>query len=79
MVDDFITTMKTPIDFETEIGAANDFAQLRVIGKFGAIIAFFIALMLLIPNPMEGRLTIASLALIIGCVSGLMIRTSKKP
>lgn len=78
-VDRFITTMKTPIDFEAEVGAANDLTQLKVIGAFGAAIAIFIALMMFIPNPMEGRLTIAALALIIGSVSGLMIRASKSP
>ena len=76
MVDTFITTMKTPIDFETEIGAANDTAQLKVIGTFGAVIAGFIGLMLFIPNPAEGRLAIASLAIIIGSVSAVMIRAS---
>lgn len=74
MVDQFITTMKTPIDFEAEIGVGNDRAQLKVIGWFGAAIAIFIAAMLIIPNPPTGRLAIAALALIIGGVSALMIR-----
>lgn len=73
-VDDFIKTMKTPIDFETEVGEGNDLAQLKVIGKFGAAIAIFIAFMLLIPNPLNGRLSIAALSLIIGCISALMIK-----
>jgi len=66
--------MKTPIDFETEVGEGNDLAQLNVIGKFGAAIAIFIALILFIPNPIEGRITIAALALVIGTVSVLMIK-----
>jgi len=78
MVDNFITTMKTPIDFDAEVGSANDLAQLKVIGVFGAVIAIFIALMLFIPNSIDGRFTIAALALIIGSVSGLMIRASKR-
>jgi SSS family transporter len=78
MVDNFITTMKTPIDFDSEVGAANDWAQLKVIGLFGTVIAVFIALMLLIPNPLGGRITIATLALIIGSLSGLMILASKR-
>ena len=78
MVDNFITTMKTPIDFDAEVGAANDLAQLKVIGIFGTVIAVFIALMLLIPNPLGGRITIAALALIIGSLSGLMILASKR-
>jgi len=78
MVDKFITTMKTPIDFETEVGAGNDLAQLKVIGRFGVAIAVFIALMLLIPNPVSGRLAIAILALIIGIVSCLMIKVGSR-
>ena len=73
-VDSFIKTMKTPINFETEVGEGNDTAQLNVIGKFGAAIAAFIALMLIIPNPLEGRFVIAALALVIGSVSALMIK-----
>ena len=77
-VDAFIKNMKTPIDFETEIGGGNDLAQLKVIGRFGVAIALFIAAMLIIPNPLGGRLAIAFLALIIGGVSMLMLRASSK-
>jgi SSS family transporter len=73
MVDIFISTMKTPIDFETEVGEGNDLAQLKVIGRFGLAIAVFIGGMLIIPNPAEGRVAIAALALIIGSVSLLMV------
>ena len=78
MVDNFIKTMKTPINFETEVGEANDLAQLNVIGKFGAAIAIFIAFMLIIPNPMEGRIAIAVLALVIGSLSLFMIKAGSK-
>ena len=78
MVDKFITNMKTPIDFKTEVGESNDLAQLNVIGKFGAAIAIFIAFMLIIPNPMGGRLAIASLALVIGSISAWMIKAGSK-
>jgi len=78
MVDQFITTMKTPIDFETEVGQGNDLAQLRVIGWFGAAIAGFVAMMLIIPNPVDDRLAIASLALVIGSVSALMIKAGSR-
>lgn len=74
MVDEFITTMKTPIDFKNEVGDGNDLAQLKVIGIFGAAIAIFIAIMLILPNPAGGRLAIGALALIIGSISALMIR-----
>jgi len=78
MVDTFITTMKTPIDFKAEIGDANDAAQLKVIGRFGLAIAVFIGAMLIIPNPLTGRFAIAVLALIIASLSALMIRQGSK-
>ena len=78
MVDSFFKLMKTPIDFEKEIGEGNDLRQLSAIGRFGAVVAGFIALLLLIPNPMEGRVAILVLALVIGGVSGLMIMAGRK-
>lgn len=78
MVDSFIEEMKTPIDFDTEVGAGNDLAQLKTIGWFGAVIAIFIALLLMIPNPTGGRYAIAALAVIIGSVSALMIKAGSK-
>ena len=77
-VDKFIQTMKRPIDFKTEVGEGNDMAQLKIIGRFGLTISAFIALMLVIPNPTAGKLSIASLALIIGAISLLMIKAGSK-
>ena len=76
MVDRFFTTMKTPIDFEKEIGEGNDPKQLFIIGRFGLIVSGCITLMLLIPNPTQGRLAILALALVTGGISGLMIRAA---
>ena len=78
MVDDFFKTMKTPIDFEKEIGEGNDLRQLTVIGRFGAAVAVFIALLLFIPNPIKGKIAILILALFIGGISALMIRAGRK-
>lgn len=78
LVDKFFTTMKTPIDFEKEVGMGNDVRQLNAIGRFGAAVAGFIALLLFIPNPIKGRMFILILALVIGSVSALMLREAKK-
>jgi len=78
MVDSFFKLMKTPIDFEKEIGEGNDLRQLTAIGRFGVVVAGFIALLLFIPNPFEGRMAILVLALVIGGVSGLMIKAGKR-
>jgi len=77
-VDKFFTKMKTPIDFQTEIGEGNDMRQLITIGRFGLSVAVFVVLLLAIPNPLKGRIAILVLAVIIGIVSGLMIRTGNK-
>jgi len=77
-VDSFFKLMKTPIDFEKEIGQGNDARQLTAIGRFGAVVAVFIALLLIIPNPLEGRMAILTLALAIGGISVLMIWAGKK-
>ncbi len=77
-VDEFFKTMKTPIDFEEEIGEGNDLRQLTTIGWFGAAVAVFIALLLFIPNPMQGRIAILVLSLFIGCIGVLMIRAGRK-
>jgi len=77
-VEAFVKNMKTPIDFETEVGEGNDLAQLKVIGRFGLAIALFIGAMLVIANPFGGRLAIAVLALTIGGISALMLRASSK-
>jgi hypothetical protein len=79
MVDKFFTKMRTPIDFDKEIGAGNDLSQLTAIGRFGIAVAGFIALMLIIPNPLEGKIVILVLAVTIGLISGLMLKAGKKP
>ena len=78
MVDKFITNMKTPIDFKTEVGQGNDAAQLKIIGQFGLAVAVFISSMLVIPNPSTGRLAIFVLALVIGSISLLMMKLGSK-
>ena len=77
-VDNFLSKIRTPIDFENEIGEGNDQSQLLAIGRFGSAITGFIALLLLIPNPIEGRIAILTLALIIGAVSALMLKAGNK-
>ena len=54
----FFTRMHTPVDFEKEVGAANDTQQLSMIGGFTIAVAIFICLLLLIPNNLTGRLSI---------------------
>jgi SSS family solute:Na+ symporter len=48
--------MRTPINFEREIGEASDHQQARVIGLLSLCYGGFITLLALIPNPPAGRL-----------------------
>ena len=65
----FFTRMHTPVDFEKEIGQANDAVQLRMIGFFAGAMGLFIAVLLLVPNEMSGRVAIA-------CIAGFMLAAS---
>ncbi len=58
----FFQQMFTPVDFRAEVGAVADFHQLRVIGRYALLMGALILLLLLIPNPVSGRVTIAALA-----------------
>ncbi len=79
-VDTFFETMHTPVDFEKEVGGANDTFQLRMMGQFGMAAALFIALLLLIPNTGSARVSIAFVAIFIGLVSTLLLMAGyRKP
>ncbi|MGZ0656372.1 sodium:solute symporter family transporter [Coraliomargarita sp. W4R72] len=64
-VDEFFETMHRPVDFEKEVGKANDNLQLLIMSRFALVIGVLIALLLFIPNPMAGRLSILAVSLVI--------------
>jgi Na+/proline symporter len=72
-VDAFFVRMKTPVDFKTEIGEANDGSQLAILGGFTATTGLLLFVLLLIPNPLEGRLLISALAGTVSLSGGAMI------
>ncbi len=78
MVESFFKTKKTPIDFEQEIGEGNDGRQWTAMGRFVAAVAGIGTLLLIISNPMKGRLAILSLALVIAVISSLMMKAGKR-
>ncbi len=55
---EFFDRMLTPVDFEKEIGIPNDLRQLKIIGSFAAVIGGVICMLVLLPNPLIGRLGI---------------------
>ena len=77
-VDDFFTAMRTPIDFEKEIGEAKDEVQSNTLGVLCLIYGGFVTLMALVPNPVTGRLAFLFCGGLIGGVGWLLYRASKK-
>jgi SSS family transporter len=69
-VDTFFRIMRTPVNFEEEVGLANDADQLTIIGSFLMVIGGGILLLMTIDNPwtLQGRLGILILG---GFIFGL--------
>jgi len=55
-VEQFFIQMRTPVDFQREIGAGSDHQQATVLGMLCLWYGVFISLLALIPNPLIGRL-----------------------
>ena len=70
---DFFDRMLMPVDFEKEIGAPNDLRQLKIIGNFAAIIGGLICTLVLLPNPLIGRLGILFVGGFVLVVGGVFI------
>lgn len=71
-VDHFFTTMHTPIDFEKEVGQANDSSQLKIIGGFAVLVGIFVGTLAALPNPLSGRISILAVGGFVALVGGLM-------
>ena len=65
--------MHTPVDFEKEVGEGNDHEQLKILGLFSVIVGVFLALLMFLPNPLEGRLAIGFVAIFVGGVGALFV------
>lgn len=77
-VDAFFTAMKTPIDFEKEVGEAKDNKQSRMLGILCFVYGGFVLLLMLVPNPLVGRLAFLFCGGVIAGVGGLLYRASKR-
>lgn len=69
----FYRTMHTPVDFEKEIGRNNDYEQLLVMGRLSLALGLILGTLLLIPNPLSGRITIAAMSASIILLGALML------
>lgn len=77
-VDNFFTAMRTPIDFEKEVGEAKDSVQSKTLGILCLIYGGFVTLMMLVPNLPSGRIAFLFCGGLIGGVGMLLYRASKK-
>lgn len=83
-VDEFFRQMRTPVDFAREIGAdaENDAQQYRTLGLMCLIYGAFVFLLVLIPNPLTGRLSMMFCSAALLAVGGLLywnyLRTQSK-
>lgn len=77
-VEAFFAAMRTPIDFETEVGEAKDHAQSRLLGILCFIYGGFVLLLMFVPNPMLGRSAFLFCGALIAGVGGLLYRASRK-
>jgi solute:Na+ symporter, SSS family len=77
-VETFFKNMHTPVDFEKEIGDANDAQQYRTLGLMALIYGSFISILVLIPNSPGGRLGMFSCAGAMLGVGGLLYWKSRR-
>ncbi len=76
-LDEFTRRLKTPVDFEKEIGGDNTEQQARLIGYLCLLYGAVIGSVLLVPNPLAGRLAIAFCAALMLFVGGLLYHKAK--
>lgn len=77
-LNEFSRRITTPVDFETEVGDDNTPQQAYLMGVLALVYGGFIALAILIPNPLSGRIAIAVCAAVMLTVGGVLYAYSKK-
>jgi len=68
----FYARMEKPVDFEEEVGHANDGVQLIQIGKFAVVLGSLIGLLLFLDNELWGRLCILGITAFVAGVGAWM-------
>jgi solute:Na+ symporter, SSS family len=78
-VEEFFTRLKTPVSFEQEGGGADaDASQYRTLGLLCTCYGGFIILLMLIPNPLTGRLAFLFVGGAIGGIGLMLLRRGRK-
>lgn len=74
----FFKRMYTPVDFEKEVGQANDASQLKIVGSFAIAFGVLIHLLCLVPNSPTHRLGIVFVGMTLLIIGSLMVWVGKK-
>lgn len=74
----FYKQMVTPVDFDKEIGRNNDHQQLFTMGRLSLILGCVLAALLLVPNPLGGRLVILGMSGTIALIGALMLWAARR-
>lgn len=77
-VEQFFARMNTPVDFEREEGAGNDAQQCRTLGWMCLVYGAFLSGLVLIPNPLAGRLGLFACAASLLGVGGLLYGNARR-
>ncbi|MBK1876111.1 sodium:solute symporter family protein [Pelagicoccus mobilis] len=70
-IEAFFVKMKTPIDYQQEVGENRDYSQYRMMGNVSVVGGGFILLLLLVPNETSGRLNVlfvSGFVMAVGCL-----------
>lgn len=77
-VSGFMDKMRKPVDFEAEIGGSNDGFQMLVIGKYGMTLGSLLMLLVLVPNPLWGRVCAVAVAGFVLLVGYLLYQSGRR-
>ncbi len=83
-VDAFFKQLRTPIDFEKEVGEPMDDMLMKMIGRLGLVVAGGILLLLFFARDAEGRYSLSSffsilfVAAFIGTISAAMLLAARR-
>ncbi|MGZ0707712.1 sodium:solute symporter family protein [Coraliomargarita sp. W4R53] len=67
-VDQFFEKMHRPVDFEVEVGDANDSKQMKILGCISLVIGLFVLILVVLPNEWSDRVAILSISAAISAV-----------
>jgi len=74
----FFVRMRTPVDFAKEVGESNDAKQLQLVGGFSLVLGIFVSALVLVPNPVGGRLCIAAVAGVMLAVGATLLWAARR-